>query len=84
MASIVSESGNKEADKFTFTDIDLNPITVDNNPAHFDGSIHSISEFCQRTGKFLPLVISLPTVSLSEATKLWLIHPLPSPSSRTG
>ena len=56
MASIVSESGNKEADKFTFTDIDLNPITVDNNPAHFDGFIYSISEFCQRTGKFLPLV----------------------------
>ena len=56
MASIVSESGNKEADKFTFTDIDLNPITVDNNPAHFDGFIYSISEYCQRTGKFLPLV----------------------------
>ena len=56
MASIVSESGNKEADNFTFTDIDLNPITVDNNPAHFDGFIYSISEFCQRTGKFLPLV----------------------------
>ena len=56
MASIVSESGIKEADKITFTDIDLNPITVDNNPAHFDGFIYSISEFCQRTGKFLPLV----------------------------
>ena len=56
MASIVSESGNKEADNFTFSDIDLNPITVDNNPAHFDGFIYSISEFCQRTGKYLPLV----------------------------
>ena len=39
-----------------FLDIDLNPITCDDNPAHFDGLLLEVAAFCQRTGKFLPLL----------------------------
>ena len=39
-----------------FVDIDGNPITTDNNPTHFEGLLYEISEYCSRTGKFLPLV----------------------------
>ena len=41
---------------FSFTDIDLDPITCDTNPAHFDGFLYEIADFCKRTGKFLPLL----------------------------
>ena len=41
---------------FSFTDIDLDPITCDTNPAHFDGFLYEIADYCKRTGKFLPLL----------------------------
>ena len=39
-----------------FTDTDGNPLSVDNNPAHFEGLLHEIREYCERHGKFKPLV----------------------------
>ena len=46
-----------------FTDIDLEPITCDINAAHFDGFLYEIADFCQRTGKFLPLLTQGITIS---------------------
>ena len=48
-----TDASNKE---IIFTDIDLEPITCDINAAHFDGFLYEIADFCQRTGKFLPLL----------------------------
>ena len=50
-----SNASNKEKE-IIFTDIDLDPITCDINPAHFDGFLYEIADFCTRTGKFLPLL----------------------------
>ena len=33
------------------TDIEKNPVTVDNNTAHLDGLIFEITSFVRRTGK---------------------------------
>ena len=52
---------------FLFTDIDLEPIICGINAAHFDGFLYEIADFCQRTGKFLPL-LTLPRASPSAAT----------------
>ena len=38
------------------TDIENQPVTVDSNPAHFDGFLYEIADYCKRTGKFLPLL----------------------------
>ena len=65
-----------------FLDIDLNPITCDDNPAHFDGLLLEVAAFCQRTGKFLPLLeqgVSIPAGTAPSSTLQ-----LPSLSSRVG
>ena len=36
--------------------MESNPVTVDHNPAHFDGFLNEIAEWSQRTGKFLELL----------------------------
>jgi len=51
----IADTDSKES-HIVITDIDLNPIRLDNNPAHFDGFLAEVAEFCERTGHFLPLV----------------------------
>ena len=43
-------------DYTVITDVDKEPVKVDNNPAHFHGLLYEISEFSNRSGKFLPLL----------------------------
>ena len=50
------QESSSKVDHTIFTDIDLEPIITDTNPAHFDGFLYEIADFCQRTGKFLPLL----------------------------
>ena len=51
-----ADADSKEHSNCVFTDIDLNLIQCDNNPAHFDGLLAEIASFCKRTGHHLPLL----------------------------
>ena len=47
-----SNSSGTNAAKTIITDIDGNPVKIDNNAAHFDGFLREIHEFVLRTGTF--------------------------------
>ena len=49
MAPNASETDDTATNAAVFTDIDQEPITSDNNPAHFDGLIIEIAAYCKRT-----------------------------------
>ena len=51
-----SDLSNAAGKLTVITDLESNPVTVDHNPAHFDGFLHEIAEWSQRTGKFLELL----------------------------
>ena len=51
-----SDLSNAAGKLTVITDLEYNPVTVDHNPAHFDGFLHEIAEWSQRTGKFLELL----------------------------
>ena len=51
-----SDSSNATRKLTVITDLESNPVTVDHNPAHFDGFLNEIAEWSQRTGKFLELL----------------------------
>ena len=52
-----SDSSNAAGKLTVITDLESNPVTVDHNPAHFDGFLNEIAEcWSQRTGKFLELL----------------------------
>ena len=51
------ESDASSTSKLTvITDQDHHPVTVDHNPAHFDGFLAEIADFARRSGKFLELL----------------------------
>ena len=51
-----NDSSKSNSDIIVFTDLEEHPITVDKNPAHFEGFLHEIAEYCKRTGHFISLV----------------------------
>ena len=50
------EGTSTPTDYTVITDVDREPVKIDNNPAHFDGLLYEIAEFSNRSGKFLPLL----------------------------
>ena len=56
MAPNANDTDETVTSSTVFTDIDKNPISCDNNPAHYDGLLTEIAAYCKRTGKFLPLL----------------------------
>ena len=44
-----SDLSNAAGKLTVITDLESNPVTVDHNPAHFDGFLHEIAEWSQRT-----------------------------------
>ena len=48
-------SGAANSSKLIILDIDKNPITLDDNPAHIEGVLHQVALFFKRTKRYAAL-----------------------------